>query len=102
MLGDALLGLRLIERDDRLLERDMRHGERHPRPQRPRRVIFVADDEMKFRHDAPHLLFFSGSFSTAPPASFQAANPPVRFLTGFRPMSCRAMVARSERQPEAQ
>src|SRR5262245_43397714 len=50
MLDDLLAGLRFIKRYDGLLEGNMRHGERHPWPERPGGIILVADDEMNLRH----------------------------------------------------
>ncbi len=46
--------------------------------------------------------FFGSNFSTGPPASRQAANPPPMCATGFSPMSCAVLAASAERMPPAQ
>ena len=46
--------------------------------------------------------FFGSTFSTGPPAFFQAPKPPSRWATGVRPMSCAVLVASAERQAPAQ
>src|ERR1017187_92416 len=46
--------------------------------------------------------FFGSTFSTGPPASRQAANPPPICATGFSPMSCAVFAASAERIPPAQ
>src|SRR5690606_3052304 len=45
-LPDALLGVRLIKRDHRLLEWNVERAHHHPRPKRPGRVKFVCDEEV--------------------------------------------------------
>ena len=46
--------------------------------------------------------FFGSTFSTGPPAFFQAPKPPSRCATGVSPMSCAVLVASAERQAPAQ
>ena len=46
--------------------------------------------------------FFGSTFSTGPPAFFQAPKPPSRCATGVSPMSCAVLVASADRQAPAQ
>ena len=90
----ARLEVRSIERDDLFLERDVCHFHGKPWPQRPRRVIFIADDELQGHGHRPGRC---GGISTGPPSDFQAVKPPAMWATGARPMLWAHCVARAER-----
>ena len=46
--------------------------------------------------------YLGSTFSTGPPAFFQAPKPPAMWATGVSPMSCAVLVASAERQAPAQ
>src|ERR1044072_4030108 len=62
MLENALLARWLIERNDRFLERNMRHRERDPGPKRPRGIVLVANDEIELRQGGLLLVLFLRHF----------------------------------------
>ncbi|MBA7619265.1 hypothetical protein ES703_26603 [subsurface metagenome] len=54
-----LVGSPGIERDERLLERDVAGAQRQPWPHRPGRIVLVADDELQSSHEG--ISFFGRS-----------------------------------------
>src|SRR6202049_1942768 len=126
------LELRVVQRDHPFLEGNTRSLHGDPGPERPRRIVLVADDEFHQgprpaadTHDditearrstnkslrsnasirgmfAADHAFGASGASTGPPAFFQAPKPPAMCATGLSPMCCAVCVASAERQPPLQ